>query len=127
MPAQLPRFVKTTFSEAPSNYPLFDIGTALEERGLEFKIRSSGRQLLGRAGVRFGVLRNYVRAKGPLIVPFMGIHDRDVFPYCYWTEMVPVVFDCWPEYFDWWESFFHRYRIRLGEPELVLFRRHVSR
>jgi len=114
VPVKNLRFVNTTFSEAPSNYPLFDIGTALEERGLKFKTRSSGRQLPGRAAVRFGILRNYVRAKGPLIIPFMGIHDRDVFPYCYWTELVPVVFDCWPAYFDWWELFFHRYRIRLA-------------
>ena len=108
------RFVKTPFYEDPSNYPLFDIGAALEERGLKFKIRSSGRQLIGRASVRFGTLRNFFRASGPLLIPFMGIHDRDVFPYCYWTELVPVLFDCWPHYFDWWESFFIRYRIRLA-------------
>jgi len=114
MSARKLRFVKTLFHEDGANYPLFDIGTALEEKGLEFRVRSSGRQLMGRAGVRFGVLRNYVRAEGPLLIPFMGIHDRDVFPYCYWTELVPVLFDCWPHYFDWWESFFTRYRIRLA-------------
>jgi hypothetical protein len=114
MPARDLRFVKTRFYEDPSNYPLFDIGTALEERGLKFKTRSRGRQLMGRASVRFGTLRNFVRAGEPLLIPFMGIHDRDVFPYCYWTELVPVLFDCWPNYFDWWESFFKRYRIRLA-------------
>jgi hypothetical protein len=107
-------FVKTLFHEDGANYPLVDIGTALEEKGLKFRLRSSGRQLWGRAGVRFGVLRTLVRAGGPLIIPFMGIHDRDVFPYCYWTELVPVLFDCWPHYFKWWESFFSRYRTRLA-------------
>jgi hypothetical protein len=44
----------------------------------------------------------------------MGIHDRDVFPYCYWTELVPLAFDCWPARFDWWKGFFEKHRIRLA-------------
>ncbi len=70
------RFVKTPFHEDPSNYPLIDIGKALEAAGWDFKMRLSGRKLLARAGVRFNLLRNIARAGSPLLFPMMGANDR---------------------------------------------------
>ena len=36
------------------------------------------------------------------------------FPFSYWTEIVPYTFDCWPNVYDWWASFYKRERIRIA-------------
>ncbi len=50
----------------------------------------------------------------PVFVVFMGLSESRTFPFSYWTEIFPYCFDCWPNEYERWASFFKRHRVRLA-------------
>jgi hypothetical protein len=64
---------------------------------------------LGRLGLRRHLWSNKSRT---LIVALMGDEEYCFFPYGCCFECIFYCFDCWPARYDWWQSFFTRYRAR---------------
>ena len=51
---------------------------------------------------------------GPVFVVFMGLSENKTLPFSCWTEIVPYCFDCWPNLYERWMSFFKRHRVRVA-------------
>ncbi len=49
-----------------------------------------------------------------LVVPCGGFPDYAVFPYGYMHEIVPMIWDCWPKYWERMISSFKRHKIKLA-------------
>ncbi len=75
-------------------------------------IQSPARRLATRALSHLGLLRNFRRSGSPLFVSLMGVMEYILFPVCYWTEIIPYCYDCWPPVHDKWAQFFRRHRVR---------------
>jgi hypothetical protein len=44
----------------------------------------------------------------------MGFSENKIIPISFWNEIVPYCFDCWPNSYERWASFFLRHRVRLA-------------
>ena len=55
-----------------------------------------------------------VLTSDPVFVVFMGLSESRTIPFSYWTEIFPYCFDCWPNEYERWASFFKRHRVRLA-------------
>lgn len=62
-----------------------------------------------------GLVRPIIRSeKYAVLVPMMGLLEWTIFPWAYYTETVPLVFDCMPNQFDLWAEFFRRNRVSMA-------------
>lgn len=74
-----------------------------------------GMTLLSRALKKTRLLSNLVKIPGrTYIVPVPRLSEGNAFPVCYFRDLVSWSFDCWPDKYDAWESFFRRHRIRMA-------------
>lgn len=70
---------------------------------------------LARLASRLRLIRNIRRSSdGPIFVAMMGYSEGRTLPFSYWAELVPYVFDCWPNEYGRWTAFFKRHRVRLA-------------
>ncbi len=71
------------------------------------------RWILGRAAARARLVRPLLRRpRTRLIAPTAWASDSGAFPYAYWTELVPWIYDCWEPQFHRWERLLRRHRVR---------------
>ena len=71
--------------------------------------------LLAKVASRLHLMWNLHRSsKGPIFVSFMGYSEYRIMPFSYGTEIIPYCFDCWPELYERWLSFFKRHRVRFA-------------
>jgi hypothetical protein len=52
--------------------------------------------------------------KNALLVLSAGLPDSFIFPFCYKYEIVPIIWDCWPRYWDRLVNSFKRNKIRVA-------------
>ena len=72
-------------------------------------------RLLGRAVGKLRLQRNLVRLPGTTYVAvLMWPNDGRFFPFAYFGNVVPYIFDCWPPDYPRWESLFRRNRTRIA-------------
>ena len=71
--------------------------------------------LLTRAISKLRIMRNVTRSTaGPVFVSLMGYSENRIIPITLWNEIIPYCFDCWPNLYERWTSFFLRHRVRLA-------------
>lgn len=98
-------------------YPVKDLESALVAEGLGSVADQTGRtfRLLKRIASRSGLIRNFSRRGGKaFIVVMMGPAEHRLIPYSYFNESILCCFDCWPNYYDRWETIFRRNRTGLA-------------
>jgi hypothetical protein len=111
------RFLKTIVSPSVAYYTLLYIERAMETAGIRAYSNKQSRpefilaKILSHAGLMWNLRRS---SNGPLFVSFMSYSEFKVFPCCYWTEIIPYCFDCWPQHYDRWLSLFKRHRVRVA-------------
>lgn len=61
-----------------------------------------------------GLARSYLNAgTTAYITPWAWPDDGAPFPFSFWSEVVPYIFDCWPEHYDRWVRSLRRQRVRV--------------
>jgi hypothetical protein len=111
------RFLKSTSCPTVACHPLLALDRALEEAGVPFIVNAQAREkaFLAKIGSKFRIIRNLRRSQeGPVFVSFMGFSESKTVPFSSWNEILPYCFDCWPNQYERWLSFFKRHRIRLA-------------
>ena len=53
-------------------------------------------------------------ARTMALTPLSWASDRDIFPAGFMYRIVPWIYDCWPPYWDRWESLLRRHAVRLA-------------
>ena len=116
MPLQL-RFLKTTAIKHVSRYVFFYMDSAMEAAGIAPMHNPQGKfeTIVAKILSRLHLTANFRRSsKGPMFVPCMSPSESKLFPFAYWTEIIPYCFDCWEPDYPAWRSFFLRHRVRLA-------------
>ena len=111
------RFLRSKEPPRPATYSLFSLERALMQAGVPALPDSMSNPdcLAARAMYKFRWMWNFRRSSaGPVFVSYMAYSEIKTFPFSYWTEIIPYSFDCWPKYYDWWASFYHRERVRIA-------------
>jgi hypothetical protein len=110
------RYLQTT-DDWHTWYPLLGLDNAMSEMGLT-AIENPQSQVLSRIArlvSRLRLIRNIRRSSdGPIFVAMMGYSEGRTFPFSYGAEIVPYVFDCWPNEYGRWTAFFKRHKVRLA-------------
>lgn len=104
-----------------------ETGLNLLQKGLQAALVARGamplnpqRSSLVRKGARIlgklGLIRPLFRgsAAAPVIVPVVWASEATLFPATYTREVIPYIFDCWPEQFDRWEGLLRRHRVKMA-------------
>lgn len=61
------------------------------------------------------ILRNILQLpRRAYIVAMMWPKEARLFPVCFWGEVIPLCFDCWPSDYDVWENIFKRHKIKIA-------------
>ena len=111
------RFLKTETCRFVSEHVLVSIDRAMERAGVpSFLNRQNGADVfLAKALSKLSLVWN-VRgvSSQPVFVALMGLSESRTIPFSYWTEIFPYCFDCWPNEYGRWTSFFQRHRVRLA-------------
>jgi hypothetical protein len=111
------RFLRTTDCPTVACHPLLSIDRALEQAGVGgiSNRQGSAAAFAAKAASKLRLMRNVRRSSaGPVFVSFMGFSESKTLPFSYWTEIVPYCFDCWPNLYERWTSFFKRHRVRIA-------------
>jgi hypothetical protein len=111
------RFLSTEDVGHVAFYPILYLDRAMEEAGIPPVInqQSKATALVAKIASRIGLIRNVSRSlAGPMFIGFMGFFESRTFPISCWTETIPYCFDCWPDRYDRWTSFFKRHRVRIA-------------
>lgn len=111
------RYLEATDCPLVGNYPLLNIDRAMEQAGIQAVRNRQSRAVasVARALSRLRIIRNFRRSSaGPVFVGLMSFTESRVVPISCWNEFIPYCFDCWPNLYDRWMSFFKRQRIRLA-------------
>lgn len=90
---------------------------ALKARGVEpvHYQRSAAARRVGRLMGKLGLARPLWRRPGArVVVTVTWASEATLFPASCFHEVVPFIFDCWPEQFDRWEALLRRHRVRLA-------------
>jgi hypothetical protein len=90
---------------------------AMEQAGIHSLLNSQGTSeaIIAKAVSKLRLVRNVRRSSsGPVFVNFMGFSESKILPFSCWTEIIPYCFDCWPDLYDRWTSFFKRQRVRIA-------------
>lgn len=98
-------------------YPVRDLESALVAEGLGSVADQTGRifRLVKRIASRSGLIRNFSRrGEKVFIVVMMGPAEHRLIPYSCFNESILCCFDCWPNYYDRWETIFRRNRTGLA-------------
>jgi hypothetical protein len=111
------RYLRSTDIHGVWTYSLLNIDRAMEEAGI---LSLSNRQskemiLIAKAMSRLRLVRNVFRSsRGPVFVSCMGFSESRIIPISFYNEIIPYCFDCWPNLYERWMSFFKRQRVRLA-------------
>ena len=111
------RFLKTETCRFVSEYVLLSIDSAMEQAGVKSLSNHQNRAevFFAKALSKLGLVWNARRFSfDPVFVVFMGFSESRTIPFSYWTEIFPYCFDCWPNEYERWRSFFKRHRVRLA-------------
>ena len=102
-----------------------ETGLNLLQKGLQRALTARGvvpvhyqRSVLARRLARLvgklGLVRPVWRRPPRVVVPVTWASEATLFPASCFHEVVPFIFDCWPEQFDRWEGLLRRHRVRLA-------------
>jgi hypothetical protein len=94
--------------------PVMAFHRSLDEAGWR-GIRLSGQRIsnpVGRVLSKMNLLGALLPNERAWLAIMMGPVEYQLFPVCYFAECVIYCFDCWPQKYAWWESFFRRHKIR---------------
>jgi hypothetical protein len=111
------RYLRTTGCTSVCFSPLLNIDNAMEQAGIQSSSNQQNKAVAFVAKVlsRLRLIRNIRRSSaGPVFVSLMGPEESRIIPICCWNEIVPYCFDCWPDLYERWASFFKRQRVRLA-------------
>lgn len=98
-------------------YPVQGLESALIESGLNSVVHGQDGIMkpLLKAASRLGLIRNLNKRNGcTYFATLMGPAEYRLFPYSYFNDVILCCFDCWPNYFERWESIFRRNRTGLA-------------
>ena len=76
--------------------------------------RSAAARRVARLMGKLGLVRPVWRRPPRVVVPVTWASEATLFPASCFHEVVPFIFDCWPEQFDRWEKLLQRHRVRLA-------------
>ncbi len=77
--------------------------------------RSAAARRVARLAGKLGLARPLWRRTGPrVVVTVTWASEATLFPVSCFHEVVPFIFDCWPEQFDRWARLLERHRVRLA-------------
>lgn len=115
----LPRLRYLASKEPPraATYPIFSIERAFDQFGIPAlpPWMTTPDNLIANIVYKYRWMWNLRRSvSGPVFVNYMSYLEKKTFPFSYWTEIIPYIFDCWPRYYDWWASLFRRQRVRIA-------------
>jgi hypothetical protein len=98
------------------DYPVQALQRALTAQGMEHVHNDTAiNRFLGRGLSKLGLMRQVKDLSDTAyLVPIMQITEMRLFPQCYFAEVIPYCFDCWPRKYDQWEAFFRRHRIKVA-------------
>jgi hypothetical protein len=111
------RFLSTTACPTVACHLLLFIDRAMEQAGIRSLSNRQGQAeaFVAKVFSKLRLMRNVRRSSaGPVFVSFMGFSESKTWPFSYWTEIVPYCFDCWPNLYKRWTSFFKRHRVRIA-------------
>ena len=111
------RFLKTETCRFVSEYVLISIDRAMEQAGVGSRSnhQKGAEVFIAKTLSKLGLVWNVRRFTfDPVFVVFMGFSESKTIPFSYWTEIFPYCFDCWPNEYERWASFFKRHRVRLA-------------
>jgi hypothetical protein len=111
------RFLKEVYTDRPGSQTFHAFNRSLSNAGIPGialqpypVITDIGRYLDHR-----NRLRNYFQIPGrAYILAIEWIYEERLFPICYFAEIIPLCFDCWPKDYQLWLDIFHRHRIRIA-------------
>lgn len=99
------------------DYTIADFERRLAEAGVELRVNQPGRvwPLLARGLAKMRLLRQVVSVSPQIYFALlMGPAEYRLFPVCWYAGTVVYCYDCWPDWYSWWEGFFRRHRIRVA-------------
>lgn len=111
------RYLRSKEAPRPSTYPVYSFERALAESGVPAvpQWMTAPNNLAANVIYKFRWMWNFRRSSaGPVFVSYMSYLEKKTFPFSYWTEIVPHIFDCWPMFYEWWSDFFRRERVRIA-------------
>ncbi|MEI7658625.1 MAG: hypothetical protein WCK33_11230 [Phycisphaerae bacterium] len=76
--------------------------------------RSAAARRVARLMGKLGLVRPVWRRPPRVVVPVTWASEATLFPASCFHEVVPFIFDCWPEQFDRWAKLLQRHRVRLA-------------
>jgi hypothetical protein len=76
--------------------------------------RSAAARRVARLMGKLGLVRPVWRRPPRVVVTVTWASEATLFPASCFHEVVPFIFDCWPEQFDRWEALLRRHRVRLA-------------
>jgi len=111
------RFLKEVYTDRPGSQTFHAFNRSLEQIGIRrlchqpFScITDTGRYLDHR-----NRLCNFFQIpRRAYILALEWPYEERLFPICYFCEIIPLCFDCWPKDYELWFDLFCRHRIRLA-------------
>jgi hypothetical protein len=111
------RFLKEVYTDRPGSQTFHAFNRSLSKAGISrlnlqpFQaVTNIGRYLDHR-----NRLRNYFQfPRRAYILAIEWIYEERLFPLCYFAEIIPLCFDCWPKDYSLWLDIFRRHRIRVA-------------
>jgi hypothetical protein len=111
------RFLRTTDCLSVAYSILLYIDNAMDQAGIRSLSHPQNKAdvFVAKLASKLRLMRNVRRSSnGPVFVSFMGFSESKTFPFSCWNEIVPYCFDCWPNTYVRWMSFFKRQRVRIA-------------
>ncbi|HEV2484002.1 MAG TPA: glycosyltransferase [Terracidiphilus sp.] len=111
------RYLRSTNCPGVSRYSLLAIDHAMEQAGIGSLSNRQSKAIVvvAKALSKLRLVRNVYRSStGPVFVSFMGYSESRIVPISCWNEIIPYCFDCWPDLYERWMSFFKRHRVRIA-------------
>jgi hypothetical protein len=111
------RYLRSKEPPRPSTYSVYSLERAFEQAGIPSVPHwmTAPDNLAANVIYKFRWMWNLRRSlAGPVFVSYMAYLEKKTFPFSYWTEIIPHIFDCWPKFYDWWADYFRRERIRIA-------------
>lgn len=111
------RFLKEVYTDRPGSQTFHAFNRSLKHAGIHgichqptSKITTIGRYLDHRK-----LLRNYFQLpKRAYVLAIEWIYEERLFPICFFAEIIPLCFDCWPKDYEIWLNLFRRHRVRVA-------------
>jgi hypothetical protein len=111
------RFLREIYDDRPSSQTIHAFNRSLEQAGVR-PVRHqpfSRMEHVGRYLDHRRRLRNFFCLPGyAFIIALEWPYEERLFPVCYFGEIIPLCFDCWPKDYEKWFDLFCRHRIRIA-------------